>query len=61
VKCAELIVGGESQDAHGKKDEALQGKRSTLKSVMDYHTKTLQARVVRNEQTGTAQPPGQIW
>tara|TARA_B100001057_G_scaffold500887_1_gene618551 strand:+ start:5048 stop:5194 length:147 start_codon:yes stop_codon:yes gene_type:complete len=44
-----------------KKDEALQGKRSTLKSVMDYHTKTLQARVVRNEQTGTAQPPGQIW
>ena len=34
------------------------GNRSNSRSVRDYHTKIAQARVVMNELTGTAQPPG---
>ena len=50
-------MGGESLDATGKKDGAL-GNRSNSRSVRDYHTEIAQARVVMNELTGTAQPPG---
>lgn len=50
-------MGGESLDATGKNDGAL-GNRSNSRSVRDYHTKIAQARVVMNELTGTAQPPG---
>lgn len=34
------------------------GNRSNSRSVRDYHTEIAQARVVMNELTGTAQPPG---
>jgi hypothetical protein len=40
------------------KDGALQRKRCNTRQLQDYHTKIADARVVMNEQTGPAQPPG---
>jgi len=52
-----MQVGGESLDATGKKDGAL-GNRSNSRSGWDHHAETTWIRVVMNELTGTAQPPG---